>query len=100
MTDKIYTVDEIRECITPIAKEFGVERVYLFGSYARGDATENSDLDFRIDKGKIRGYFALGGLYNRLSDALSKPVDLVTTESLDETFINHISSEEVLLYAN
>ena len=100
MTDKIYTVDEIRECITPIAKEYGVEKVYLFGSYARWDATEASDLDFRIDKGRIRGYFALGGLYNKLSDALSKPIDLVTTESLDEEFIQRISSEEVLLYVN
>ena len=100
MTDKIYTIDEIRKCITPIAKEYGVEKIYLFGSYARGDATESSDLDFRIDKGKIRGYFALGGLYNRLSDALNKPVDLVTTESLDAEFIRGISSEEVLLYAN
>ncbi len=98
--DKIYTLDEIRECIVPIAKEYGVEKVYLFGSYARGDATEQSDLDFRIDKGKIRSYFVLGGLYNRLSDALSKPIDLVTTESLDLEFIKSIAPEEVLLYAD
>lgn len=98
--DKIYTLDEIRECIVPIAKEYGVEKVYLFGSYARGDATEQSDLDFRIDKGKIRSYFALGGLYNRLSDALSKPIDLVTTESLDLEFMKSIAPEEVLLYAD
>lgn len=100
MTDKIYTVEEIRDCITPIAKEYGVEKVYLFGSYARGEATEQSDLDFRIDKGEIRGYFALGGLYNKLTDALDKPIDLVTTESLDDEFIKNIAPEEVLLYVN
>lgn len=100
MTDKIYTIEEIRERIKPIAKQYGVERIYLFGSYARGEATELSDVDFRIDKGQIRGLFALGGLYNSLSDALSKSIDLVTTESLDPAFINNIASEEVLLYAN
>ncbi|MCI8647562.1 MAG: nucleotidyltransferase [Firmicutes bacterium] len=100
MTDKIYTVDEIRQYITPIAREYRVEKVYLFGSYARGDATEQSDLDFRIDQGKIRSYFVLEGLYNKLSDALSKPIDLVTTESLEPEFRDSIASEEVLLYAD
>ena len=100
MSSKIYSIEEIQAMIAPIAESFGVERIYLFGSYARGEATENSDLDLRIDKGKIRGYFALGGLFNNLVDALNKPVDLVTTESLDKDFINSISSEEVLIYAN
>lgn len=51
MTDKIYSIDEIKKIISPIASRYGVERVFLFGSYARGEATEESDLDFRIDKG-------------------------------------------------
>lgn len=50
MTDKIYTIDEIRSNISPIAKKYG-ERVYLFGFYARGDATKCSDIDFRVDSG-------------------------------------------------
>lgn len=57
-------------------------------------------MDFRIDQGKIRSYFVLGGLYNKLSDALSKPIDLVTTESLAPEFRDSIASEEVLLYAD
>ena len=47
MTDKIYTIEELREIITPIAIQHNVEKVYLFGSYARGEATENSDVDLR-----------------------------------------------------
>ncbi len=63
--DKLYTLEEIREKVKPIAAAYGVERVYLFGSYARGEATAESDLDFRIDKGKVKG-FAFGGLINAL----------------------------------
>ena len=62
MRDQIYSVGDLRAIIAPIAARHGVERVYLFGSYARGEATSSSDLDFRVDKGSLRGLFALGGL--------------------------------------
>ena len=49
MTDgKIYAIDELRALISPIAAQYGVDRIFLFGSYARGQATENSDVDLRI----------------------------------------------------
>jgi predicted nucleotidyltransferase len=95
---KIYTVDEIKNIAGEIAQRHGVERMFLFGSYARGDATADSDLDFRIDKGKIRGLFSLGGLYADLEDAFGLPVDLLTTDSLEESFKKEIASEEVLIY--
>ena len=41
----VYTIDEIRQIITPIAKKYGLPAVYLFGSYARGTANEDSDVD-------------------------------------------------------
>lgn len=92
-----YTIDELRKIITPLAKEYGAERIYLFGSYARGDETEYSDIDLRIDKGKIRG-LALAGLLVDLEDALGLPVDMLTTTSLDEQFLSAIRNDEVLLY--
>lgn len=94
------TIDEIRSTVAPIAEKYNVERVYLFGSYARGDADENSDIDLRIDKGALRGMFALCGLYTELEAALNKKVDLLTTASLDNDFLDRIKNEEVLLYAN
>ena len=48
MCNKIYTLDEIKTMASPIAVRHGVAELYLFGSYARGDATADSDLDFRI----------------------------------------------------
>lgn len=98
--ERIYTVDEIRKIAGEIAKRHGVERMFLFGSYARGDAKPGSDLDFRIDKGRIHGLFALGGLYADLEEAFGLPVDLLTTDSLDDNFRREIASEEVQIYGN
>ncbi len=95
---RVYTVDEIKNIAGEIARHHGIDRMFLFGSYARGDAKEGSDLDFRIDKGRVRGLFALGGLYADLEDAFGLPVDLLTTDSLDEAFRKEIASEEVLIY--
>ncbi len=97
---RIYTVDEIKNIAGEIAQRHGVERMFLFGSYARGEAKADSDLDFRIDRGRIRGLFALGGLYADLEDAFKVPVDLLTTDSLDENFKKEISDEEVLIFGN
>ena len=98
MSEQVYTIEEIRALVAPIAQAYGVERIYLFGSYARGEATPESDLDFRIDRGRVRSLFKLGGLYNAFTDALHKPVDLLTTDSLDMNFRNEISPEEVMIY--
>ena len=72
LCDKVYTIDEIRAIATPIAKSHGVAALYLFGSYARGDATSESDLDFRIEKGQIRTLFQLGSLLCDLEDGFQK----------------------------
>jgi len=102
MTDtsmkRIYTVDEIRRVVADIANEYGVSKVTLFGSYARGDADKNSDIDLRIDKGRLRGLFQLSGFRIDLEERLGAPVDVLTTESLDEEFLNRIQSEEVMLF--
>lgn len=92
-----YTIPQLRSIIAPLAKAYGAERVCLFGSYARGDMTEKSDIDLRIDKGRIRG-LALAGLLTDLEDALGLPVDLLTTSSLDEAFLSAIKKDEVILY--
>lgn len=98
MSDRIYTVDEIKSIVSPIAERYGVQRVFLFGSYARGEATEKSDLDFRIDKGSLRGLFALGGLHCDLQESFDKPLDLLTTGSLEAEFLKKIAQEEILIY--
>ena len=99
MSVKKVTIEEIKAIVEPIARKYGVERVYLFGSYARGDVTENSDVDLRVDKGSLKGMFALCGLYTEIEEALQMKVDVLTTGSLEDDFLRKIQKEEVLLYA-
>ena len=94
---KPYTLQEIREIVSKLAKQYGVKRIYLFGSYARGDTTDSSDIDLRIDKGNIKG-LQLAGLLLDLEDSLGMQVDLIPTTSLDQQFLDSIKKDEVLLY--
>ena len=93
----VNSMAEIRDVVSRLAAQYGAKRVYLFGSYARGDMTSGSDIDLRIDKGAIRG-LEMAGLLVDLEDALGVPVDLIPTGSLDDSFLAAIRDDEVLLY--
>lgn len=93
-----YTIEKIKEIVSPIARRFDVERMWLFGSYARGDFNLNSDLDFRVDMERPCGYFKLSGFFLALEEALGKKVDLLPTDAIDEEFFEQIKKDEVLVY--
>nr|WP_325254167.1 nucleotidyltransferase domain-containing protein [uncultured Oscillibacter sp.] len=93
----LHTIPEIRQIVSDLAQQYGAQRVYLFGSYARGDMTSDSDIDLRIDKGAIRG-LAFAGLLGDLEDALDTSVDLISTAGMDAEFLKEIQRDEVLLY--
>jgi predicted nucleotidyltransferase len=69
----------------PIAKNYGIKKMYIFGSYARGDYNENSDLDiaFEYDSSEIRSYAEEFSLLCDLEDALDIKVDLLSIESIN-----------------
>nr|WP_300661508.1 nucleotidyltransferase domain-containing protein [uncultured Acetatifactor sp.] len=90
-------IRDIQKTVSMLGAQYGAERIYLFGSYARGEAVADSDIDLRIDRGSIRGW-ALGGLLSDLEDYFQKKVDLLTTGSLQKDFLDSIKDEEVLLY--
>ena len=93
----LHTIAEIQQIVAALAKQYGAQRVYLFGSYARGDMTDASDIDLRIDKGAIRG-LAFAGLLGDLEDALGTSVDLISTAGMDDSFLKETQRDEVLLY--
>lgn len=82
MTSRIYTIDEISQIVAPIARQHGVNKVYLFVSYAQGAATISSDVDLWVDAPSLRRLFALGGLYADFEEALDKKLDLVTVNAI------------------
>jgi len=53
----MYTVETIGQIVSKTAVLFGVQKISLFGSYVRGEANENSDIDLHIEKGDIKGLF-------------------------------------------
>jgi len=99
MNYKIYTVDEIKKRFEKVAKKYEIEEAYLFGSYARGDATKKSDVDFYIKADKIKTLFQLGGFYADTKDAMKKNIDVVTTDAVIETeFKEEMTKELVKIY--
>lgn len=87
----------IRDRITPVCQKYPIRKAYLFGSYARGNATEKSDVDLRIE-GDIQSFFMLGGIYSDLSDALGIELDLLSNLPESKRFKANLEKDEVLLY--
>ena len=98
MRDRVYTFDEIKHIAHPIAQHYNIAALYLFGSYARGEATSHSDIDFLVDRGDLVDLLELGGLFSDLEDAFQKKIHVVTTQMLSPEFLNSICDEEIPIY--
>ena len=103
-----FNLDRIKTLITPVAKRHKLRSVYVFGSYARNEATEDSDVDLLIDRegSAIHGIFGMNALLGEFKEALGKDVDLVTLQSLrqestirsNSDFIESVMKERVKIY--
>lgn len=92
---------EIASSVEQIVSEYPeIDRVVLFGSYARGEATPQSDVDLRIElaNGASLGLFALSGLASKLESGLGRHVDVVTADKLSDELEAAIKREGVVLY--
>ena len=93
----MFTFEEICELATPIARKHGIKSLSLFGSYARGDATESSDVDFLFQAGERMGLWQVSGLLLDLEAAFGS-VDLVSARSSDVDFLARIAKDCRLIY--
>jgi predicted nucleotidyltransferase len=100
----MYSVEEITKRIYPVAEKHSLPGVWLFGSYARGEATENSDIDILIDADNIKGIWKLVGVFADFRDALEKETDMITLEKLssndplDKYFIQNVTRDMVKIW--
>ena len=94
-----YSIDEIKVAITPVAQKYGVKCIALFGSYARGEAEMESDIDLHlINTGIPWGYFKLLSFRHELESCLGVSVDVLTTGAMDSELRERILRDEVMIY--
>ena len=91
-------IDSIKAIIQPLAVEYGLKRIYLFGSFAKGTANEDSDIDLLIEKGKPMSLLKLSGFRQDVEEKMKRSVDVVTTAGIEAEFADAISGTGILLY--
>ena len=97
----MYLSEDQIKTIQSFFQDKPVKKVYLFGSYARRDANENSDVDIYLvlnDDNKKLNYFELAGMWDEVQNKLNKKVDMVHQHPfLKERFLNRINADKILL---
>lgn len=97
MNDKIFTITDIKALVKPIAEKYNVDEIYLFGSYARNEANQNSDLDFLVFGGQNFKLTMIFSLAEELRAILNKKVDVFEINEInqDSEFYKTIMKERL-----
>lgn len=90
-------LQKYRSEILALAMRHGAGNVRVFGSLARGEGQEGSDLDLLVKLGEGRSLLDLVGLKQDLEDLLHRPVDVVTEKALSPYLREHVLSEAIPL---
>lgn len=94
----ILTIKQIKDRILPILAKHGINEVYLFGSYARGEAKSTSDVDIYCSAGDVKSFVDQGFLEEELEKALGKSADLLFIGSrMDEYFKAQLDGDKIRL---
>ena len=99
MLNSILDIEFIKDKIAPIAAKYGVERIYVFGSYARGEATAESDIDLLVFGGKDFKKTYVFALAEDVREVLGKNVDMFEINEIntDSSFYDTVMKEKVLV---
>ena len=99
MNNHIFTIGDIEDLVKPIAEKYKVKEIYLFGSYARGEADESSDLDFLVFGGDNFKLTMIFSLAEDLRKVLKKNVDVFEINEInkDSDFYRVIMKERLLV---
>ena len=91
------TIEEIKQKALPVLRQYRVRRAGVFGSMARGEATETSDIDILVDPPDGIGLFDFVGIKLDLEDALGRKVDLVDYRAIKQRIRDRVLSDEVAI---
>jgi len=100
------TIEEIQKEVIPVAKNYNIPTVYLFGSYARGNATTESDIDLavKLQGSSIETLLDLSSFKVDLEEALNCNVDVSEIKEMEKLkgiqtiFAEDFKQERILLY--
>lgn len=105
----VYTLEELALRVAPVAHKHKVHRIYIFGSYARGEAREDSDVDLLIDDEgpRVQDCSRSGALYRDLQKAMGKEPDLMPSymlrrkpkHEIDRKLMENVRRDMTLLYS-
>lgn len=98
MSGEIYTIEQLRTILKPVFRFHGVKSAVLFGSYGKGVASANSDIDLLVDS-RLRG-LRFVGLMEDVRSAVDKEVDLLDVSHVEDNskVQDEIRKTGVLLY--
>jgi len=93
------TIENIAIITRPVFKKYQIKSAGLFGSYARGDARPDSDIDILISFGeKTLSLWDMIGFRDEVSEILQKPVDIVSDKSIVPYFRDYIYRDLKSIY--
>jgi uncharacterized protein len=90
-------ITQLRRLPPDLRRRYPIRELGVFGSYVRGQQTEDSDLDVLVDLQDAVGLLELAGLQHDLSEALGLKVDLVMRDAVKRGRVRRIMSEAVML---
>lgn len=99
MSETVLSLNKIKEIVKPIALKYQVKEIYLFGSYARGEANDESDLDFLVFGGENFKLTLIFSLAEELREAFQKNVDVFEIHEVNQqsVFYDTIMKERLLV---
>ena len=91
----VENIEKLKELILPILYRYGVERAGIFGSFSRGEAKQESDIDILVEIKSDISLLDFIALKQEIEDILGKKVDLVEYETIKPIIKDRILQEEV-----
>lgn len=98
MSNEIYTIEQLKNTLNPVFHRYGVKKAIVFGSYSKGIARENSDIDLLVDS-NLKGLNFVG-LLEDVKETTQKNIDMLDVSHVEAGSLidKEITNTGVLIY--